>query len=60
MEADAGNDVRPAVARAVVGAGLDLLGLTQAGMSLEEIFLHLTTSEPAESPAAPPAEEARA
>ncbi len=60
VEAAAGSDVRAAVARAVVGAGIDLLGLTQAGMSLEEIFLHLTTSEPSEAPAAAPAEEARA
>jgi hypothetical protein len=50
--------VRAAAARALVGAGIDLLGLGQAGMSLEEIFLHLTTSEPADAPA--PAEEARA
>jgi ABC-2 type transport system ATP-binding protein len=58
VEAAAGADVRAAAARALVGAGIDLLGLGQAGMSLEEIFLHLTTSEPADAPA--PAEEARA
>ncbi len=46
VEADAGADVRAAVARAVIGAGVDLVGLGQAGMSLEEIFLHLTTTEP--------------
>ena len=46
MEAAAGADVRAEVARAVIAKGLDLVGLTQAGMSLEEIFLHLTTSEP--------------
>jgi ABC-2 type transport system ATP-binding protein len=46
VEAAAGTDVRADVARAVIGSGLDLVGLTQAGMSLEEIFLSLTTSEP--------------
>ena len=45
VEAEAGRDVRAELARAVVGTGLDLLGLQQAGMSLEEIFLHLTTTE---------------
>jgi ABC-2 type transport system ATP-binding protein len=45
VEAAAGADVRADVARAVIGKGLDLVGLTQAGMSLEEIFLHLTTTE---------------
>jgi ABC-2 type transport system ATP-binding protein len=45
VEAASGADVRAEVARAVVGKGLDLVGLTQAGMSLEEIFLHLTTTE---------------
>jgi ABC-2 type transport system ATP-binding protein len=61
VEAEAGQDVRAELARAVVGKGFDLLSLTQAGMSLEEIFLHLTTTEPAtESPAAAPAAEAQA
>jgi ABC-2 type transport system ATP-binding protein len=45
VEAAAGADVRADVARTVIGKGLDLVGLTQAGMSLEEIFLHLTTTE---------------
>jgi hypothetical protein len=55
--------VRPELARAVVGRGFDLLGLQEIGMSLEEIFLHLTTTEPAEEaqpqaepPPAPPPE----
>jgi ABC-2 type transport system ATP-binding protein len=61
VEAESGRDVRPELARAVVQKGLDLLGLSQAGMSLEEIFLHLTTTEaaaaaagntPSEAPAA--------
>lgn len=46
VEAAAGADVRAEVARAVIAAGHDLVGLSQAGMSLEEIFLHLTTTEP--------------
>jgi ABC-2 type transport system ATP-binding protein len=54
VDAEAGRDVRPDLARAVVGRGFDLLGLSEVGMSLEEIFLHLTTSEPAEEAAAPP------
>jgi ABC-2 type transport system ATP-binding protein len=41
-----GQDPRPAVARAIVGAGYDLLEMRQAGMSLEEIFLQLTREEP--------------
>lgn len=57
VEAEAGRDVRAEVARAVVGQGHDLLSLQQAGMSLEEIFLHLTTTDvdSAAPPAAPPA-----
>ncbi|HEX7975880.1 MAG TPA: ABC transporter ATP-binding protein, partial [Anaerolineales bacterium] len=41
-----GQDARPAVARAVVGAGYDLLELRPLGLSLEEIFLQLTRDEP--------------
>jgi len=63
VEAEKGRDVR-----AVVQNGLDLLGLQQVGMSLEEIFLHLTTTDatqpeepapaaPAPEPEAPPAAE---
>ncbi len=51
IEAEAGRDVRAEVARAVVQRGGDLLGLSQAGMSLEDIFIHLTTQEAA--PAGP-------
>jgi ABC-2 type transport system ATP-binding protein len=53
IDAEAGRDVRADVARLVVAKGLDLLALAQAGMSLEEIFLHLTTTDAAaEAPAA--------
>jgi ABC-2 type transport system ATP-binding protein len=63
VEALPGQDVRAELARAVVQGGFDLLGLQQLGMSLEEIFLHLTTSEvetpqeAAPAPAAAPAAE---
>ena len=53
VEAASGADVRADVARAVIGKGLDLVGLTQAGMSLEEIFLHLTTTEAVHGDASP-------
>jgi hypothetical protein len=36
-----------------IGAGHDLVGLSQAGMSLEEIFLHLTTTEPVQGDVTP-------
>ena len=45
IEAEAGKDLRAELARAVVQKGFDLLGLSQVGMSLEEIFLHLTTTD---------------
>jgi ABC-2 type transport system ATP-binding protein len=40
-----GQDIRPQVARAVIGAGFDLLEMRPLGMSLEEIFLELTGNE---------------
>ena len=40
-----GQDIRPEVAKAVIGAGYDLLEMRPLGMSLEEIFLELTSSE---------------
>jgi ABC-2 type transport system ATP-binding protein len=46
VEAEGGRDLREELAKAVVGKGFGLVGLAQIGMSLEEIFLHLTTSEP--------------
>jgi ABC-2 type transport system ATP-binding protein len=53
VDADSGRDVRADLARAVIARGLDLVGLAQSGMSLEEIFLHLTTTDLATD--APPA-----
>jgi ABC-2 type transport system ATP-binding protein len=55
IETEAGRDVRADVARAVVQRGFDLLELHSVGMSLEEIFLHLTTSDAGEDAAAAPA-----
>jgi ABC-2 type transport system ATP-binding protein len=47
VESESGKDVRAELARAVVGKGYSLLGLQQQGMSLEEIFLQLTTTDTA-------------
>jgi ABC-2 type transport system ATP-binding protein len=55
-EAEAGRDVRAELSAAVVQKGYGLLGLAPVGMSLEEIFLHLTTTDTIEAPAAPPAD----
>ncbi len=51
VEAEAGRDVRADLAATLVGKGFGLLGLQQSGMSLEEIFLHLTTTDSAAEPA---------
>jgi ABC-2 type transport system ATP-binding protein len=48
VESEPGRDVRAELARAVVEKGLDLVGLSRSGMSLEDIFLHLTTQDLAE------------
>jgi len=40
-----GHDIRPEVAKTVVNAGYELLEMRPLGMSLEEIFLELTTNE---------------
>ncbi len=45
VEAEGGRDLREELSRAVVQKGFGLLGLSQVGMSLEEIFLHLTTTD---------------
>ena len=45
----AGSDARAELASAVVGRGWDLLTLRSIGMTLEEIFLNLTTSEELET-----------
>ena len=53
VDTEPGRDVRAEVATAVVTRGFGLLGLNQAAMSLEDIFLQLTTTDAAEAPAAP-------
>lgn len=55
LETLPGQDPRSGVARAVVGAGYDLLEMRQVGMSLEDIFLELTRDEP--SPPEPAEDE---
>jgi ABC-2 type transport system ATP-binding protein len=61
VEAQPGRDIRADLARQVVQKGFDLVGLQRIGMSLEEIFLHLTTAETAapETREQPPVEEAK-
>ena len=45
LRAEPGRDLRPAAARAVVGAGLDLLELGSLEVSLEDVFVRLVTKE---------------
>ena len=45
MEADLDTDIRPKTASHIVGKGWDLLEMRSLGMSLEDIFLKLTTKE---------------
>jgi ABC-2 type transport system ATP-binding protein len=49
VQSESGHDVRRDLARAVVGGGWGLLELRPMHMSLEEIFLSLTTDETAEA-----------
>ena len=51
VESETGHDVRRELARAVVTSGWGLLEMRPMRMSLEEIFLSLTTDETA-TPAA--------
>ena len=45
VESEPGQDLRRDIARAVVAAGWGLLELRPVRMSLEDIFLQLTTEE---------------
>ena len=45
IQADAGQDLRDVISQVVIGNGWSLRGLQMVGMSLEEIFLRLTTHE---------------
>lgn len=47
LDIEPGQDMRPALASTVVNNSWDLVELTTGGMSLEEIFLELTTQEEA-------------
>ncbi len=47
LEAAPGDDIRPLVAKKLVGGGFDLLELRQVSLSLEDIFMQLTRDEPA-------------
>ncbi|MGE5125337.1 MAG: ABC transporter ATP-binding protein [Betaproteobacteria bacterium] len=49
VESEPGRDVRAELAKAIVTGGHALLGLQQLGMSLEEIFLQLTTRDTADA-----------
>lgn len=55
-----GQDVRKELARAVVESGWGLLELRPVGLSLEEIFLKLTTTESADDKAGENSEETAA
>jgi ABC-2 type transport system ATP-binding protein len=52
VEAGAGKDVRSQLAAKVVGAGYGLYELRGASVSLEDVFLQLTTEDPAGKPVA--------
>ena len=54
VESDRGTDIRRDIARTVVNSGWGLLELRPMRMSLEEIFLQVTTEEGAAAPAAAP------
>ncbi|MCH2536215.1 MAG: ABC transporter ATP-binding protein [Dehalococcoidia bacterium] len=45
IQANEGEDLRDDISRTVIGAGWSLLSMNTMGMSLEEIFLKLTTHE---------------
>ena len=45
VRAQTDQDLRDTVSRVVVSNGWSLLGMQSAGMTLEEIFLRLTTQE---------------
>jgi ABC-2 type transport system ATP-binding protein len=49
LDVPSGNDLRERIAAEVVGRGWGLLELKSVGLSLEEIFLKLTTSDAATS-----------
>jgi len=58
VESDRGTDVRREIARAIVTRGWGLLELRPMRMSLEEVFLQVTTDETAPPDPAAPREDA--
>lgn len=52
VESESGIDLRGKLAAAVIGKGLELYELKAVGLSLEDIFLQLTTEEGAQTQAA--------
>jgi ABC-2 type transport system ATP-binding protein len=50
IESESGRDVRRELAAAVVGRGWGLLELRPVRMSLEDVFIHLTTAETPQEP----------
>jgi ABC-2 type transport system ATP-binding protein len=59
IESERGRDIRRDLARAIVTSGWGLLELRPMRMSLEEVFLQVTTEElPPDAPAAAPVEDA--
>ena len=55
VESETGRDVRRELSAAIVNRGWGLLELRPMRMSLEEIFLHLTTEDTATASLEPPA-----
>lgn len=51
IESLQGHNARPDIARAIVHAGWNLIELKSSTLTLEEVFLELTGSRPAEAPA---------
>jgi ABC-2 type transport system ATP-binding protein len=58
VQGDVGRDVRRELAAAIVTRGWGLLELRQQRVSLEDVFLHLTTEEQIETAPAAASEEA--
>jgi ABC-2 type transport system ATP-binding protein len=58
LQAAEGVDIRAAAARAIVAAKIDLLSLGQVSLSLEDVFLELTTKDAASALAGAPRESA--
>ncbi len=54
--AKSGTDLRAQIAKRVIGGGFDLLELRAVNLSLEDIFMQLTTEEKTEEKAEEKAE----